>query len=513
VEDPKKAKGLVKRGVIEIVSAGTALSDNLLEKGKNNYLLAVVYGEKLMNETPTNDIPPTIVGGKKRGVSSEGGGLINRTLLIGMAYTDISTGDFLIEEVALGNFRDRLTALEPSEILIPMEQEDIFRPMIPAAVRAVITRGEDWTFTPEDGQETLLRHFKVRSLAGFGIDDLGLDVGAAGALLHYIGQMRKGDVGVVNRICRGVSGTEMVLDESSRRNLELVSSLMGNRPEATLLYTIDRTLTPPGKRLLRQRLLRPSRDVDEINRRLDAIQELMEHRDRSSAFRDTLKGFGDPERWVARLSGGRGSPKDALSLGAALQRIPPLKQLLHDAKCQELKSVESELNPLDDLANHIRRALSDNPPANVSAGEVIRQGYDSELDELRTLRHSSRQWIHDQQQQERARTGIPSLKIGYNQVFGYYIEVTKPHLSKVPDYYIRKQTLVNAERFFTPELKEQEEKILTADERILAREEALWEALRKEIVGQTEVMSLGRLRIWRWRSAGIAPRSPRVRNW
>jgi DNA mismatch repair protein MutS len=460
VEDPKKAKGLVKRDVIEIVSAGTALSDNLLEKGKNNYLVAVVYEQADQDKESK----------------------------IGMAYTDISTGDFLIEGISLGNFRDRITALEPSEILIPVEQEDIFRPMIPTNSRAVITRGEDWTFTPEYGQEVLLKHFEVRSLSGFGIDNLGIEIGAAGALLHYLRQMRKGEVAVINRICRAVSGTEMVLDEASRRNLELVSSLMGDRPEATLLHTIDRTLTPPGKRLLRQRLLRPSRDVTEIIHRLDAIQELIKKRYRLPQFREVMKGFGDPERLVARLSSGRGSPKDALSLSGALKRIPKLKELLQDATSQELKTIESELNPLETIADHINRALVDNPPVNISAGEVIRDGYDQELDELRALRHNSRKWIHDQQEKERSKTGISSLKIGYNQVFGYYIEVTKPHLSKVPDYFIRKQTLVNAERFITPELKEQEEKILSADERILEREGTLWDALRQEIIAQTEVI-------------------------
>jgi DNA mismatch repair protein MutS len=451
VEDPKKAKGLVKRDVIEVVSAGTALSENLLDKGKNNYLVAVVSGNEAF----------------------------------GLAYTDISTGEFAAEDVSSRYFRDRITALEPSEILIPADQANILKPMIPSTSSAVITYGEDWTFAPEFGQEILLRHFQTRSLAGFGIQDMVLGVGAAGALLHYVQQMRKGDVHVINRISRGASGVEMVLDEATRRNLELVSSLMGDRPQVTLLATVDRTLTPAGKRLLRQRLLRPTKDVAEINARLDAIQELVHHTDISSALRGLMKGFGDPERLVARLAGGRGSPKDAQSLGAALKRIPDLKKLLADSDSGELKAVNGDLDPLQPMMDHIGRALVDDPPSNVSAGDVIREGYDKELDELRTLRSSSRKWIHEQQKSERDRTGIPSLKIGYNQVFGYYIEVTKPHLSKVPDHYIRKQTLVNAERYITPELKEQEEKILSADEKILEREQALWDALRQEIIEDT----------------------------
>jgi DNA mismatch repair protein MutS len=454
VEDPKKAKGLVKRDVIEIVSAGTALSENLLDKGKNNFLVSVVSNDNT----------------------------------IGLAYTDISTGDFAAEDLLPQDFRDRIASLEPSEILIPAEQAAVLKPMIPNNIKAVITYGEDWTFARQYGEEILLRHFNTQSLSGFGIADLGAGVGAAGALLHYVKQMRKGDVNVINSISRGASGTEMVLDDTTRRNLELVSSLMGDRPQVTLLHNIDRTLTPPGKRLLRKRLLRPTTDVNEINRRLDAIQELTKHSDILSKLREILKGFGDPERLIARLSGGRGSPKDALSLAGALGRIPVVNELLRDAESEELAEINNRLDPLKSLVDHCQRALVDNPPANVSAGDAIRKGYDKELDELRALRQSSRKWIHDQQANERARTRIPSLKIGYNQVFGYYIEITKPHLSKVPDHYIRKQTLVNAERFVTPELKEQEEKILSADQRILEREEALWEGLRQEIIGQTVVV-------------------------
>ncbi len=454
VEDPKKAKGLVKRDVIEIVSAGTALSDNLLDKGRNNYLVAVVSGAEN----------------------------------IGLAYADISTGDFAAEDIMPSQFRDRITALEPSEILIPNEQRSILKPAIPIGTRAVITTGEDWTFSQDFGREILLRHFETQSLSGFGIDDLHAGIGAAGALLHYVQQMRKGDIHVINHISRGSSGEEMILDEATRRNLELVSSLMGDRPQATLLYIVDRTLTPPGKRLLRRRLLRPTRDIDEINQRLDAIEELTQHREILSAVGDTLKGFGDPERLVARLSGGRGSPKDALSLGEALSRIPTLKESLAEVKSLELSQINSNLDPLQSLVDHLHSALVDNPPANIAAGDVIRDGYDKELDEIRTLRRSSRKWIHDQQNSERTKTSIPSLKIGFNQVFGYYIEVTKPHLSKVPDHYIRKQTLVNAERYITPELKEQEEKILSADERIQEREEALWAALRQEIIEHTEAI-------------------------
>jgi len=454
VEDPKKAKGLVKRDVIEVVSAGTALSENLLDKGKNNYLVSVVSGDQAM----------------------------------GLAYTDITTGEFAAEDVSPLHFRDRITALEPAEILIPAEQASTLKPLIPAGSSAVITHGEDWTFAPEFGQEILLRHFQTRSLAGFGVQDLVLGLGAAGALLHYVQQMRKGDVHVINHISRGASGAEMVLDETSRRNLELVSALMGDRPQVTLLVTIDRTLTPAGKRLLRQRLLRPTRQVDEINKRLDAIQECILDTDLLSKLRELLKGFGDPERLIARLAGGRGSPKDAQSLSAALRRIPSMKSLLADSQCQELKEINEEMDPLTVMVDHVQNALVDDPPSNVSAGDVIREKYDPELDELRTIRSSSRKWIHDQQKHERDRTGISSLKIGYNQVFGYYIEVTKPHLSKVPDHYIRKQTLVNAERYVTPELKEQEEKILSADEKMLEREQALWDALRQEIIAKTVVI-------------------------
>ncbi|MEX1054697.1 MAG: DNA mismatch repair protein MutS, partial [Rhodothermales bacterium] len=307
-------------------------------------------------------------------------------------------------------------------------------------------------------------------------------------MLHYLGETQKGRLPHVRKIARYASEDYMLLDPQTRRNLELVAPLRSDGNDGTLVSILDRSCTAMGARLLRRWLIRPLRSVDEITRRLDAVEALFRSRTLRDKLREELAQVGDLERLAARASTGRATPRDVTAVRLTLEQIPAVKTLFAGEACEPLRDAGERLTLCSHLVDRIGRALVDDPPAGLGEGGFIRAGFNSELDELRGLARSGKDWLARMQKQESERTGISSLKVGFNRVFGYYLEVTNVHREKVPADYIRKQTLVNAERYITPELKEYEEKILTAEERIASLESELFNELRMEVAEETEAL-------------------------
>jgi DNA mismatch repair protein MutS len=436
VEDPRFAKKLVKREVTRIVTPGTATETELLRSHENNYLAAVV----------------------RKGSAT------------GLAYVDISTGEF------------RTTELEPLEVPAVLENLNVREVLQPAGgepLPGFRTELDDWVFSFDYAERTLLEHFQVLSLDGCGLGGRPLAVAAAGAVLHYLRDTQRSALGHLERPSFFDRKECMVLDAVTVRNLELIEPLFaGEGREVTLLYVLDRTQTGMGGRLLRRRLLRPAIDLNEIEARLDAVEELLKNTIVRSEVRKTLGEILDVERLLAKATLGSANPRDLLALGRSLAQVPVLKA--HTANCNtaRLSDLGDRLDEVADVRDAIVRGLADEPPISLTDGGTIRTGYHQELDELRDIRANSRGYIARIEARERERTKIQSLKVRFNNVFGYYIEVSKANLSLVPQDYDRKQTLVNAERFTTPELKELESKILDAEEKILALEKEIFAALR-----------------------------------
>lgn len=449
LEDPKQAKTVVKRDVVEVVTPGVSFDDHLLQPKRSNYLAAVYW---------------------------EGS-------QAGLAFIDASTGEFNTTETDADELPDLLRTIEPAEILIDKKQQDRLPPG-----PHVSTPLEDWVFGYDFAYETLLQHFGTHSLRGFGVDDLRLGIVAAGAALHYLGDTQKGRLPHIRKISRFESEDYMLLDPQTKRNLELVSPMRGEGNEGTLVSIMDRTRTAMGGRLLRRWLLRPLRDVGAIQHRLDAVEALYRARSLRERLRTELEEVGDLERLAARAATGRATPRDLAAVRLTLQKIPAIRSLLDGESGEALRNIGEELHPCDDLVREIGRALVDDPPPSVGEGGLIRDGFNEELDELRRIARSGKDWLVGMQKKEAERTGIPSLKVGFNKVFGYYLEITNTHKDKVPDDYIRKQTLVNAERYITPELKEYEEKILNAEERMASLEAEIFGRLRDRVAEETAVL-------------------------
>jgi DNA mismatch repair protein MutS len=446
VEDPSEAKGLVRRAVTETITPGTALSDGLLNARRNNYLVAIA------------------------GDSDPEGNL-------GVAWTDLSTGEIGVQAARWSQLPDLLGQLEPAEILLPRSWE-LFP--LPGADGIVCTHRSDWIFDAVHGGEELRRRFGVVTLEGFGFGkEDGLLLAATGALATYLAEAQPTAAGSLRhpRIVRAAS--EMQLDEMTRRNLELVEPLSGRGDGQTLLDVLDEALTPMGARLLRRWLLSPLADEREIRLRHDAVDDLVAETAVRRELRRALSGIRDLERLAVKVSSGRCSPRDLQAIDASLFHVPALLAALGSAHAESLLAHRESLDPLPELRQLVALSLCDDPPATVGDGGVIRTGYDARLDELRSTREGAIDWIARLQVQERERTGIGSLKVGFNKVFGYYIEVTRSNLDRVPSDYQRRQTLTGAERYVTPELKEWEEKVLGAEEKILALEGTLFDEVRR----------------------------------
>lgn len=462
-EDPKHARGIVRRDVVEVVTPGISFHEGLLAPKQSHYLAAVVWG------TDRRDA--------------------DRAAL---AFLDATTGEFQTAEVAADRLEALLLTVAPAEVLVDKRQKDRLR-----ALRAggfTVTLQEDWVFGYDFAYETLLRHFKTHSLKGFGVDEMRLGLVAAGAALYYLSETQKGRVPHVRRVQRYAGDDYIALDPETKRNLELVASMQGTR-DGSLIGILDATLTPMGGRMLRHWLVRPLRSVEKITQRLDAVAALHARERLRGPLRDELRQVGDLERLAARVCTGRATPRDLVTLKLTLRQIPAVKALLGEGVLGEsdelavpLARLRDSLTLCADTADRIAEALADDPPAKTDAGGFIRPGFSDELDELRAIAKGGKEFLAGLQARLSKETGIGSLKVGFNRVFGYYLEVTNAHKDKVPVAWTRKQTLVNAERYITEELKSFEEKILTAEERIGVLEQRLFEELRMAVAEDAEAV-------------------------
>ncbi len=455
MEDPKLAKGLVRRDVTEVVTPGAAFSESVLSGKQNNYLLSIVLPTPICAADST----------------------------IGISFADITTGEFHAAEIPLSQLTRQVNTLSPAEVLLQQRDREQVESLFGGTVPGVATHLEDWVFTDEYTRDLLLDHFQSTSLKGFGMGEMEAGVIAAGALLHYLRQNQKANLPQLRKISALNLSSFMTLDQSTRRNLEIVSSASGQEG-GTLFAVLDRTGTPMGGRLLKRWVDRPLRDPGPIIARLDAVSELSGSAEIRGEMGDLFHRIGDLERLVARICTNRAAPREVFSLAGMLDASDTLRDAVLRRGLKVCGGYASAMYGLGDLARSIRGTLADDPPQSLSQGGVIRKGVDPGLDALREAAHGGKEWIANMQKSERETTGIPSLKVGFNNVFGYYIEITNTHRDRVPAHYIRKQTLTSAERYVTPELKEFEEKILNAEEKILELETRLFNGLRETIAGR-----------------------------
>ncbi|MEN1680928.1 MAG: DNA mismatch repair protein MutS [Planctomycetota bacterium] len=448
VEDPKQAKGLVRREVTRVVTAGTVTDDALLDPAASNYLAAVCLGE---------DSAPA-----------------------GLAWVEASTGRFYASAVPRPQLADELTRIGAAECLVAETLEQA----LPAEVgeRLAVTTRPAWAFGAESAEAALAAQFGAKSLEGFGLDRSRPGhtqaIAAAGAVLDYLQETQKASLAHVERISLVEPSSCLQIDAATWRSLEVTSTLRDGRREGSLLGVMDRTATPMGARLLAEWLRRPLTDPAAITARLDAVGELVDHGALSADVREELRGVYDLQRLVARVTTGRASPRDLSFVARTLARLPKLKAKLTGRASDRLVAIEGRIDLCPDVRSRLEAALADDCPQSPGAGGFIRPGYDGTLDECRELMAGGKQWMARYQAEEQERTGIPSIKVGFNKVFGYYLEVTHAHRDKVPDEYLRKQTLKNAERYITPELKEYEEKVLSAEDRAIQIELRIFAELR-----------------------------------
>jgi DNA mismatch repair protein MutS len=459
MENPKFAKTLVKREITRVVTPGTAMDANLVGSRENNYLAAVA-GPK---GTP----------GSRSAV----------------AHVDLSTGEFRVTEMEPAEVAGVLEHLGAREVLFPADLPLLSGEDRPVR-RFVRTELEEWIFSHDYASRTLRDHFKLLALDGCGLANRPAAVGAAGAILHYLRDTQRAALDHLDRPTYYDRADSMVLDAVTVRNLELIEPLFAadasGQVQATLLAVVDQTKTGMGGRLLRQRLLRPSMDRAEIEQRLEALGELLQQTILRAELRRQLEGILDLERLLAKVTLGSAGPRDLLALGRSLDRIPALKRSFDTQQAARLRSIHERLDELPDVANLILEAIAAEPPFSIADGGAIRAGFNAELDELRDLSLNGRQYIAQIEARERQRTGIQSLKVRFNNVFGYYIEITRANLHLAPADYERKQTLANAERFTTPELKDYERKVLDAEEKILTLEKELFTGVRQRVAAQAQ---------------------------
>lgn len=439
LEDPKLTKKLVKRGVTELVTPGVSYSDTTLNHKENNFLASV-----FMNK--------------------------NR---VGVAFLDISTGEFLVGEGTSEYVDKLLNSFSPKEVLFDRSKRKDFEALF--GTKYFTYALEDWAFTPDSANERLLKHFETKNLKGFGVDNLPNAIVAAGSILHYLDLTHHQQTGHITQLSRIEEDRYVWLDRFTVRNLELYGSI--NEGARTLVDILDKTISPMGARLLKRWIAFPLKDVKPISERQSVVEHFFRHPDLKQLLEQNIALIGDLERIISKVAVGRINPREVVQLKVALKAIEPIKTACSESDNESLQKIADQLNACHLISEKIEHEVNNDPPTLINRGGIIRQGINPDLDELRMLAHSGKEFLQRIQERESETTGIPSLKISFNNVFGYYIEVRNTHKDKVPETWIRKQTLVNAERYITQELKEYEEKILGAEEKILAIETRLFNEL------------------------------------
>ena len=466
VEDPKKAKGVVKREVVRVVSPGTLTDAAYLDEREPAFLMAVVATSA---PAGVSKDPPLRAGTPTQ---------------YGVALVDLSTGEFDVAEYlgpeGLASLRSEIAVLRPREIVVATGFD--IRAVAPeiAQMAVPVTEIDGWYFELEAARQTLVDQLRVSGLEGFGLERRQAAVCAGGALVRHLRDTQKADLAHVRTVRLRQAADGLLIDPITLKHLEVVESTSGARA-GSLLDEIDRTVTPMGGRLLRTWLLRPLTALEAIRDRLDAVEELAVRTTDRGKLRDTLKSIQDLERLIARIALSTAGPRDLVGLGRSLAAVPRLSMILTGCRAPLVRSLVGELDELADVRQWVEAAIQDEPPALARDGGFVRDGLDQEIDDLRHISRSGKQVIAEMEAGERARTGISSLKVRFNRVFGYYIEISKSNLHAVPADYIRKQTIAGGERYITPALKEYEEKVLGADERIVARELEIFEALRQRV--------------------------------
>lgn len=455
VEDPKTAKGIVKREVVRIVTPGTNLDTQALDESKNNYIMCIVY-------------------------------IADR---YGVSVADITTGDYFVTEIEdSARLMDEIYRFSPSEIICNeafyMSGMDLdgMRDRLGITIYSL----DAWYFDDAVCRQKLLDHFKVSSFAGLGLADYDCGVISAGALLQYLLETQKNDLSNLTHITPYTSGKFMMLDSSTRRNLELCETLREKQKRGSLLWVLDKTKTAMGARTLRKYIEQPLIDKKEIEKRLDAVQELKNQAISREELREYLSPVYDLERLIMKITYGSANPRDLTAFRTSLEMLPPIRYILQDMQCDLLRSIMEELDPLEDLCTLITNAIREEPPIAMKEGNIIRDGYNEEVDKLRRAKSDGKDWLAKLENDEREKTGIKNLRIKYNKVFGYYLEVTNSYKDLVPEYYTRKQTLANAERYITPELKELEDMILGAEDKLYALEYELYTEVRETVAAEVE---------------------------
>jgi DNA mismatch repair protein MutS len=441
LEDPKQAKGIVKRGVTELVTPGVATNDKLLEHNSNNFLAALHFKDDI----------------------------------IGIAFLDISTGEFFLAEGDAAYADKLLQSLKPAEVIFQRNKQKHFRELF--GTRFFTYTLDEWIFADAYATESLLKHFGTHSLKGFGIESLQAGIIAAGAILHYLKDTEHPNLGHITSIQRIDRDEHLWMDRFTIRNLEL----FGGEGSNTLLKVMDNTVSAMGARLLKRWLIMPLNNIDKINERLNTVEFFIKEIDVRNKITQHIKQAGDVERLVSKVPLKKVNPREVLQIAKGLQQTEAIKLICENTSNDYLKRLGDSLNPCKFILDKILKELNENPPVAAAKGGVIASGINEELDELRKIASGGKDYLLQLQQKEALATGISSLKISFNNVFGYYLEVTHAHKTKVPDTWIRKQTLVNAERYITPELKEYEEKIVGAEDKILAIEMQLFEKLLNEL--------------------------------
>ena len=453
LEDPSKTKGMVKRGVIRVITPGTFNDIDNLDKTENNYIVSIVCRPESKHA--------------------------------GFSYCDVSTGSFFIFESASkrDDIVNHILRINPKEILIPDSFEEEFLNMINKTriEKNIITLYHDWAYDKEYAINALLSHFKVNSLSGYGCDGLNEALSSAGALIDYLHSTQKNDLQHINTIRVYDDDSNMVLDATAIRNLELTKTIIDGRRKGSLLWLLDKTKTSLGSRLLRQIIESPLRDSLKINNRLNAVEEIINDLEMALRLRNCFNEIYDLERLISRISYGSLNARDCLKLKTSVANLPHLKEILRGCNSTLLKETGDAIDPLIDMCQLIEDSIDENAGLSIREGGIIKYGYNSEIDELKKASEEGKNWLASLEAREREKTGINKLRVGYNKVFGYYIEVTNSFKDKVPDYYIGKQTLVNCERYITEELKSMESRILNAEEKQCEKEYEVFSGIRNAL--------------------------------